>query len=203
VVPIPGDVINTESHPKFYEVHLWILKKGIRWHQRSLGFANWRHTHTMLYLNDRAIFSCTWPHCKWETWEKVSKSDYDIYRPRFLSHTETEEARMWAAASEMIGTHYDGGQLLDIALNSLLGYGVGKWQRFCDWGAKLKVCSVAVRAIFEALRQRGKLYACAGGKRIEISEPFPKLFGGLHVERTTPAHFANSPEEFTVIGREE
>lgn len=145
------------------------------------------------------IFSCTFPHTKWETWEEVSKRDWDCYRPIFMLLTQADLDLMKIAAEKMLGTHYDVGQLLDIALNKILGYGVGSWHTFFDFGAKMKVCSVAARTIFEALRHWTRTELPSTSVKKIYDELFPKLFGGVNVERTAPAHFANSPQEFQLV----
>lgn len=105
--PLPGDVISTISHPKWYEIHLHLLKWGIQSEQRIRGFKEWRHTHVMLFLgklsaefiqkfisqilnaglspsdlsrHDDWIISYTFPKCTLVRWEQVISSDWYIYR---------------------------------------------------------------------------------------------------------------------------
>lgn len=197
--PIPGDVINTESHPKWYELHLRLLRWGIQRHQKKLGLSNPRHTHTMLFLDDDHIFSCTWPKTKWETWEDVQKRDFDVYRFVLREWKPKDLPHLQYAAQIMIGTHYDVWQLVDIGILRLLGYSREKWTRIFDGGVLQRVCSVAVRAVFESFRRGQTFWDVHEG---EQNEPYPRLFTRkgekLHVERTTPAHFA-SLEEFTFV----
>lgn len=188
----PGDVINTGPNRavKWYQN---ILSWGIQTHQKKMGYPVWHDTHTVLYFDYSHIFSVTYPKTEWETVMQLvdrapmEKKIITVWRPRF----ELPDIYMrWVceSATHMIGTRYDVGQLLDIALNQLLRYDVASWKTVFDYGAWLKVCSVGVRACFDAGR---KAYEVNGWK-----PPFDVLFtyqgSKLHVERTPPAAFANS-----------
>jgi len=200
VIPLQvGDVINTAppAHGSWWKlVHPLqsIPAWAIRRYQRTMGYRNWQDTHTMLYLGDERILSVTWPKAKWEKLDKVAERCWFLYRPTFALDSHDRE-NLHAAAEELIGWHYDIGQLLDIALNKILKYGVGRWVTFFDSGARQKVCSVGVRACFEHAR---KVKEAA-----QLHPPFDILFTineqKLHVEKTCPADFANSPK-FNLIG---
>lgn len=197
--PMPGDVINTESHPKWWQFWLKALKWGIQRHQKKLGLKNWKHTHTMMYFDETHIFSCTYPRTKWETWETVRERDFQVYRFVLRGWLDKDLPLLRGAADAMIGTHYDIRQLIDIGINRLLGYPRGRWLRIFDGGILQRVCSVAVRVIFEHFRKRATFWDVHTG---QPSSPYPRLFTRgeekLHVERTTPAHFA-SLEEFCLV----
>ena len=120
-----------------------------------------------------------------------------IYRLQLKELSPEYVETMKEAAMEMVGENYDFGQILDIAINSLLGYGHQRKLKFFDFGIKKKVCSVGVRAAFEYLYQK-KI-------RDEHSSPGKWLFyemnpqkwkqkdiekyKGTEVEVTAPAHF--------------
>lgn len=198
--PNPGDVILTRPEPHslgwkilhpFESIPAW----GIQRYQRADGFQVWQDTHAMLFLGPDRILSVTYPETKWERWAEVSKREWSVYRPAFALDGADVDV-MWSAAQRMIGSHYDVGQLLDIALNKILGYNVSTWHRLFDQGARRNVCSVGVRTCFERARQ---VKEAAG-----IEPPFRVLFEKdgqkLHVERTCPANFANTPGRYTQCG---
>jgi hypothetical protein len=194
--PQPGDVINTRPperstwwkilHPK-ESIPAW----GIQRYQRAEGFGEWRDTHSMLFLDETHILSVTYPHTIWDTWEAVQQRLWTVYRPNFELDAQ-DLAAMRVAADAMIGRHYDVGQLLDIALNKILGYDVSVYRRFFDAGAKLMVCSVGVRTCFD--------YARKAKEGEGLPPPFEVLFEKdgkkLNVERTCPANYANTPGMF-------
>lgn len=190
--PKAGDVINTTAHPG-WKVWLYPLVWAIQFHQRKRGFKNWKHTHTMLYFSDSCILSVTFPRAKWETWKSVQKRDWSAYRPVMFSWETSKHQcipEMLQAGNRFIGTKYDFGQLLDMALNRILGYKVSNWRTWFDADASLKVCSVGARACFEA----GRKVFC----RLYGFEPYERLWAS-HVERTPPAAFANS-DKFEHVG---
>jgi hypothetical protein len=106
---------------------------------------------------------------------------------------------MFKAANKLIGKIYDIGQLLDIAINHILGYTVRRKYKIFDFGKRCKICSVGVRSIYEFLLQYiqknenknlQKLFTC-GNKSVDV-------------EITTPAHFANSvryENEFVLVAK--
>jgi hypothetical protein len=191
-----GDVINTRPPKRsiwWQATHPFesVPQGCIQAHQRHVGYADWRDTHSMLYFGPARILSVTYPHTKWETWDRVQQRDFRVWRPTFPLDSQ-DVLVMYEAAHKLIGTSYDVGQLLDIALNEILGYGVGFYHRIFDFGGNLMVCSVGVRACFDAAR---KAKESAGQP-----PPFDVLFtqGGqkLNVERTPPAAYANTPARF-------
>lgn len=107
---------------------------------------------------------------------------------------------MRTAAMQMLGEFYDVGQLLDIAINQILGFPHRRKSKWFDFGKKLKVCSVGVRVIYEAILQD----LLGGRPAVGIKFLFPHLnpvmwtgeeyrrYRGTDVEMTSPAHFANS-----------
>jgi len=116
------------------------------------------------------------------------------------------------AAREIVGTDYDLGQLLDIAINDILGYEHQRRLTIFDFGRKKKVCSVGVRVVFEYLHQvKIETEDSPPGKWLfdklnpkKWSEKDIQKFRGTDVEATAPAHFANSDyfqHEFELIAK--
>jgi len=202
----PGDVINQIGHPRWYEFWLKITYGAIRWHQKRLfgKDSNYYDTHSMLYIDRAHTFSVELPKAVIKPLEDYCLSDMSIYRLRSKNLTPDDIDRMFLTCLKMCGTNYDVGQLLDIAINSILGY-VGGLRRLkiFDFGEKKKVCSVGVRVAFEKLNQQ--LNPQADKKWL-----FQKLhrdlwlikkiksiididnYKGTDVEATSPAHFANT-----------
>lgn len=207
----PGDVINQRGRPKFYEIHLWIAYFGIWWHQRRLfgRKSNWKDTHSMLFFNDQNTFSVELPEATMKPLKKYYKSEMSIYRFKKFELTPVDISLMKKTADEMVGENYDIGQLLDIAINSILGYAQIRKLKIFDFGRKKKVCSVGVRVLLEKLNKIKNpdskiklLFAILNGKK--WNKKYIKKFKGTDVEMTSPAHFANSDffqDEFELIAK--
>lgn len=207
----PGDVINQTGHPKWYQFWLYITYAAIRWHQRRLlgKHSNYRDTHTMMYLGDNKTFSVELPKATIKPVSTYCLSDMSIYR---LKHKMTPSMvyDMLIHATKMEGESYDVGQLLDIAINGILGYDHLRKVTTFDFGAKKKVCSVGVRVLFEKLNLERKITKQDGKWLFRSLNPhiWPpaaiKKYKGTDVEATTPAHFANSDffcQEFQLIAK--
>lgn len=206
----PGDVINQVAHPKWWQFWLYITYAAIRWHQKRLlgKHSNYRDTHTMMYLGNDKTFSVELPKAVIKPVEEYCISDMSIYRINYkLSPDMIHDLRVHASVME--GENYDVGQLLDIAINGILGYNHLRKVKAFDFGSKNKVCSVGVRALFERLNQE---YKIAHGKKwlfyslnpIVWHESDISEYKGTDVEATTPSHFANSHlfcREFKLVAR--
>lgn len=215
----PGDVINLSGTSHWWEFWYMIANAGIRGNQKRIfGLQSiWDDTHCMLYLDPDHTLSVQLPRAKWCTPADYCRERLSIWR--FTKHarfTEDEIKVMRDYADEhLIGTTYDVGQLMDILVNTILGYPNVVHDRIFDWGKNLKVCSVGVRVLLERLRQVldengqpsfGKLF-----RKLNPLAPWPGgVFPqsripdqyGVDVEATAPAHFANShyfDNEFTLI----
>jgi len=199
----PGDVINTYGNPSWYEFWLHIAYYGIKSYQKKIfekckfrSLANYHHVHTMLYFGPDHTFSVELPCATYKYIENYANDNFTIYR---LDRPLTEEHidLMFRITQTMYGVNYDIGQLLDIAINKILGYDGIRLKVF-DAGKKNKVCSVGVRTVFEKLNQKFKL-SNKKGKFLFHDLAFNKwepecysTFKGVDVEATTPAHFANT-----------
>lgn len=199
---IPSDIINLDGYDPWYKPWAFIPHGAIRLHQKKLfgKTSNYRDTHTVLYFEPEKIFSVTTPRTRWETIEHNAKGRFTIYRYQPYQFDDTDIAVMLEAANKMIGTKYDYGQLLDIALNHILGYEHIRKAKIFDLGKRRLVCSVGARALYEQVRYRARW--SLGYDKIdrlfnELNPDYwPKheveKFQRSDVELTSPAHFANS-----------
>jgi len=151
-------------------------------------------------------FSQTDPFAKWErlAWFE-DKERIAVCRPIFCHPDQIRHSFLESQCWRFIGRSYDRWQLLGIWFNSLLGLEPDEYRRYLDKGKSFTVCSGAVAAHWEALRREiQKEWADAGGRmddlhRSECPFPWPRLFGGLHVERVAPSHFLTEPNEWEVM----
>ena len=209
----PGDVVNTIGHPKWFQVWFRVPCWAIQRHQRKLFGENsrWRDTHSMLYFSPDEIFSVEYPKAVMKPLHKLCQSDLTVYRytePDLVNIDTLREGAM-----EMVGTKYDVGQLLDIAIFDLLGFENLRLLSIFDFGRKRKVCSVGVRAAFEYMwKERCWLediekYQKLLFTHLDMNRWTPEEineFRGVDVEATAPAHFANSEyfgDEFALVAR--
>ena len=197
----PGDVISIDEKAPWYDLFGMVGHAGIRCYQRRLfGKGSfWRPTHTTLYFSDTEIFSMTLPVGVWETLEHQVKQRFFVHRYTKRKYEDKHLAIMYDAAKSLLGRKYDIGDLLDMALNQILGYDYNRKIRFFEFSRRQMVCSTSVRTIQEKLRKELE-------KEGDFS--FPRLFNKLNpekwsekelrkftrtdVEMTTPAHYTNS-----------
>ena len=209
----PGDVVNQEGRAKWWEIWLKIAYWGIRRHQKKLfgKHANWRDTHTMLYLDKNNTFSVELPKATKKTLREYCLSNLSIYRLTKVAINDYK-VDLDMITDGMVGVEYDIGQLLDIALNGILGFGNLRLLKIFDFGRKKKVCSVGVRVAYEKLYlDKIKKPGDREGKWLFYSlnpdkwtEEEIQNYRGTDIEATTPAHFANSNYinfEFDLIAR--
>ncbi len=210
----PGDVINQTADLKWYQFWRAIVSKAIQCHQKRLfgKNSNWKDNHTMMFFDEDNTFSVELPIATMKPLQGYCLSNLSIYRLRLVSLTSDHIDTMKKAAKDMVGTGYDIGQLLDIAVNQILGYENQRRLTIFDFGRKKKVCSVGVRVVFEYLYQKRVRPAdFQSGKwlfdKLNPSKWLKKKvdqFNGTDVEATSPAHFANSDyfsNEFELIAR--
>ncbi len=210
----PGDVINQYGDFKWWQFWLMIGSKVIQWYQRWLFGRNseWRDDHTMLYFDDDNILSVELPLSSMKPLSACCLTNISIYRLSGITLSKSHIETMREAAEKLLYRKYDIGQLLDIAVNGLLGYMHQRRLRFFDLGRKRKVCSVGVRVVFEYLyRKRLQTLKSRPGKWLFYSlnpDKWPSAavtyYRGTDVEATSPAHFANSGHfghEFRLVAR--
>jgi hypothetical protein len=210
----PGDVVNQVGDRTWWQFWLAVTYTAIQWHQKKLfgKDANWKDTHTMLYFDKDNTFSVEMPKATLKPLREYCLSNLSIYRLRLKKLAPDLVKTLKTAAQRMVGEDYDIGQLLDIAINDLLGYDHQRPLTIFDFGRKRKVCSVGVRVAFEYLyKKRIKTESSRPGKWLFYKlnpKKWPpeaiKNYKGTDVEATSPAHFANSDyfsNEFELIAR--
>lgn len=197
----PGDIINLDEAASWRQPFKAISLFGIRHYQKDLfgDGRNWRPTHTVFYFSEDKIFSMTHPRARWEDLAFQVEQKFSVFR--FTPHPfEDHHLDMMAdTAEQFIGIKYDVGDLLDIMINKLLGYPHVRKFRFFDISRHRKVCSTAIRTLYEKMRKDLEEQGDFGFPRLFNalnpdcwSPKFIKEFERTDVEMTTPAHFGNS-----------
>jgi hypothetical protein len=215
----PGDVINFDSTTEWYNLHIHLAYKAIRCHQRQMfgNLSRWRDVHSMLYLDEDQVFSVEPPRARFAQLEELYEDTITLWRYTKREFSDEDIEVMHAAAAELDGTVYDVGQLLDIAINHIMGYPHAIHYKVFDFSKYCKVCSVGVRVCYEALRKHLEQQGA--------EPPMKRLFSsfkydtwlesdivmnsntelrGVDVEATSPAHFANSEcfdDEFEMVAQ--
>ena len=210
----PGDVITWIGTHKWWEIWSAIIHAGIQWQQRRMfgKNSNWKDTHAMFYLDASNTFSVELPKATTKHLREYCLANLSIYRLRLVDLTPAHVDTMREAVMDMVGEDYDIGQVLDIAINNILGFAHQRRLAFFDLGKKKKVCSVGVRTVFEYLYQEDiRSEKNLPGKWLfrELNkEKWPekkiKDYKGTDVEATAPAHFTNTDyfcHEFELIAR--
>ena len=202
----PGDVVNTDGRGGGLTLRIGYW--GIRTHQKALfKNGNWRDTHTTLFFSELDTFSVEPPRATYIPLKSYCMDNISIYRYTKREFIKNDITIMGKACDELYGTPYDFGQLLDIAVNAILGYDNVIKFNFFDFSKSQKVCSVGARIAYERLRK-------------DIEPKMTRLFNKLNpekwtekqirnftktdVEATSPAHFANSDyfdNEFKLVAR--
>ncbi len=198
-----GDVVNQVSMGHYWwKFWLTLAELAIRQHQKSLFGKNsdWRDTHTMLFFNADETFSVELPKATFKPLKEYCLTELSIFRLKLIELSPDYLTTMKQIAEKMKGYDYDIGQLLDIAINEILGYRYQRKVKIFDFGRKKKVCSVGVRVIFEKLFQESIRDQNNDSKHWLFRELNPEKWSakeirkyiGTHIEVTTPAHFANT-----------
>ena len=202
----PGDVVNTDGKGGglFLRIGYW----GIRAHQKALfKNGNWRDTHTTLYFDEHDTFSVEPPRATYLPLKCYCLDNISIYRYTKRNFNKKDILIMEKACDELYGTFYDFGQLLDVAINQILGYDHAIKFNIFDFGKGQKICSVGIRNAYEKLRktvepEMERLFNKLNPEKWTVSQI--EKFERTNVEATSPAHFANSNyfnDEFKLIAR--
>jgi len=209
-----GDVVNQVGDFKWWQVWLAIGSRFIQEHQKKLFGKKsvWQHDHTMIFFNEDSTFSVELPIATSKPLETYCLSNMAIYRFQLTTLTDTHIEFMRKTSKRMLGVDYDVGQLLDIAINGIMGYDHQRKVKIFDAGKKKRVCSVGIRVLFEHLydkmirpagQQSGKWLFDKLNPDKWSKKDFDK-FHGTDIEATSPAHFANTDyfqNEFKLIAR--
>jgi len=150
-------------------------------------------------------FSIEPPRATFIPLEDYALDDIAIYRYTKKELTDKDIGIMIKATLPMLGTKYDYGQLMNIAVNTILGYPYDEKVKWFDLGGKRKVCSVGMAVIFQkwrkVLESEGfnvqRLFRNLNKKA--WTEKFIKDFKKLNrwdVENTFPAMFALTKTHF-------
>ncbi len=210
----PGDVITQTGKSPWWQFWRLAVYWSIRFYQYKLfgKHANTRDVHAMIFLDEDNTFSVELPRATMKPLQEYCLTDFSIYRLQ-LKELDTEDVKlMKKIARNLVGQNYDLGQILDIAINFLMGYEHQRKLKFFDLGARKKICSVGVRVLFEKLYQerlkqpnapdRKWLFETLNSQK--WSKKFVKNYNGTDVEATAPAHFTNSDffaNEFKLIAQ--
>jgi hypothetical protein len=222
----PFDAITFYNIPPFWNIPLWAAVLGIQNYQLNYfgRGSDFHTTHVEIYFDDDHIVDAVPPAIKWDKLKDLDGCKIKVWRPTFRTFSVDDADRMVAEFEKnsiylddngkaynasIIGSKYDIGQLVNIAVNGMLDYpNTGKVSWF-DAGKDKKVCSVVSRLAYEHFR---KLKEAETG-----TEPYRRLFSifnakkfesaesrdwdrdaeefthdqGVYVEQTTPAHFSN------------
>jgi hypothetical protein len=212
----PGDVVNQLGDASWYEVWSHAAHWAIRQYQKSLfgKNANWHDTHTMLFFDEWDTFSVELPRARVKPLQEYCLSDMSIYRLTLIELAPNHIDCMMDAADRMIGTRYDVGQLLDIAIREILEFDQDRPISIFDFGRERKVCSVGVRVCFEYVYRKivkPSIPDAPEGKWLFHSlnpDKWPPSeiakYKGTNVEATAPAHFANTDyfqNEYELVAR--
>jgi hypothetical protein len=234
-----GDVINLD--PVKPDLIIAIGAWGIRTAQRELfgEMSNWKDDHSMIYFRNRTIlnaigknekvkkilgtnrppfrevFSVEPPKATFISHDAYAGDNISVYRYTIRPLTAKDIRIMLHAALPILLTKYDYGQLLNIAVNQMLGYPFERKTSLFDFSRRRMVCSVGVAAVYQKWR---KILEATGEKvpprlfsRLnpakwskEFRRKFEQNGSRWHVENTYPAHFANTDffnNEFRLVLR--
>jgi len=197
-----GDIVVSVGKHRWWQFWLTIMHAAIHAHQRGLfgRQGNWQFTHAMLYFDAENTFSIEMPNATMKPLEKYCLHEFTIYRLKHVELNSDYLTILKKAALEMVGENYDMGQMLDMAINSVLGFDHIRKLKIFDFGRAKKICSVGVRTAFEYLYQRSIKSGPAEPSKWLFQELNPskwkrediRHYHGTDVEATAPAHFANS-----------
>ncbi len=116
------------------------------------------------------IFSVEPPKATLVPVEDWALDDLRIYRLTQYKVQDDDIRLMLEGTLPILGTRYDFGQLLDIAMNQIAGYPFKNRINLFDLGTRLKVCSVGVASVYAYLRH----------EREKAGIYMPRLFSTLN-----------------------
>lgn len=210
----PGDIITQPGKSPWWQFWRTAVYLSIRYyHYRLFGSrACTRDIHAMIFLDEDNTFTVELPRATMKPLQEYCLTEFSIYRLQLKELNADDIEMMKMSARNLVGQNYDLGQILDIAINFLMGYEHQRRLKFFDLGARKKICSVGVRVLFEKLyREKLKLPDAPDKKWLfetlnpeKWSQPYIQNYHGTDIEATAPAHFTNSDffaNEFKLIAR--
>jgi len=210
----PGDVITQPGKSPWWQFWRTAVYWSIRFYQVKLfgRHANTRDVHAMIFLDEDNTFSVELPRATMKPLQEYCLTEFSVYRFQLKALNADDLDTMKKTARNLVGQNYDLGQVLDIAINFLLGYEHQRRLKFFDLGARKKVCSVGVRVLFEKLNQEKLKNPNAADQKWlfetlnteKWSLTLVQNYHGTDVEATAPAHFTNSDffaNEFKLMAR--
>ncbi|MBN2090806.1 hypothetical protein JW964_14430 [candidate division KSB1 bacterium] len=210
----PGDVITQAGKSPWWQFWRLAVYWSIRFYQYKLfgRHANMRDVHAMIFLDEDNTFSVELPRATMKPLQEYCLTDFSIYRLQLKELNAHDIEVIKKTARNLVGQNYDLGQVLDIAINFLMGYEHQRKLKFFDLGARKKICSVGVRVLFEKLYQEKLKQPDAPDKKWLFetlnTEKWPQKiiqnYNGTDIEATSPAHFTNTDyfaNEFKLIAR--
>jgi hypothetical protein len=152
-------------------------------------------THCYLALGYGRLAECTFPHIQIVPVSDLHSHSFRVYRYRHYDFSADPGAVTYlnAMAEGYNGTDYDWLHLLGYLVEEAVGFGKPEAIDFCRMiglGKEKLVCSTYINTLYRKLRK----YVDDVSLR-----KLPKLFGGLPVELTMPAHFDNAPDDLEMV----
>lgn len=225
--PRPGDIIASYGRLSLSFSHLWKSITDSAVAAGIMGFQFWegyglpasRSTHVIYYvgtLTERSVwdayrdgrigsltavallqqprrhdwcFSMTWPVGVWESWEEAQRLRPGYKILEWAGGAPGPDPAMVARHLwPLIGRGYDEYQLFGILIHGLIGLDPTIYKHWVDRGGERTVCSGAIASALEKARREAE----------DAGQPaWPRLMGGMHVERVPPAAFWSKPRGAT------
>lgn len=192
----PLDIVN--SVPRFgFNLRSLVAWRIQRFQRRMLGPAAFvKSTHTRVYLGRGTLTEFTWPRAQFVQFGDIALDG----RLRVLRYRRADMASLapevmqavLSLAYDVNGKRYDLAELFRFLASEAAGFGLGPGEilkAVIDGGGDNFVCSTYAATLFRVARHAAR----------RAGYEVPKLFGGLPVEMTTPAHFDNAPADFQMI----
>jgi hypothetical protein len=152
-------------------------------------------THCYISLGNGLLTECTFPHTRTVPVTELHSHTYHVYRYRHYDFAADLGAVTYlnALAERYKGTDYDWLHLMGYLVEEVAGVGNSEAENMCcqiGIGKEKLVCSTYVNVLYRKLR----------GYVDDVSmRKLPKLFGGLPVELTMPAHYDNTPADYEQV----
>lgn len=180
-------MINLSERASWWQIWWRVPYAMIRRNQeRIFGRQSiWHDTHCMLYLDPDHTLSVQVPRAKWRKPVDYCRDRISIWRftkyPLPFTADEIQVMRDYADV-HLIGTFYDVGRLLDILINTTLGYPNVLHYKIFDFGKNLKVWKYRVVCAYVEARANRNARTT---KPIRLFILFPPWLRAFNPERQT------------------